>query len=339
MKRAVVLGLLLLWVGVALAVKDCPACGTDNRDDAKFCKSCGTKLPEPEPRNVPSAPRMRADVTVGGGVVSITSEPSGAVVEIDGTERGRTPLDVTGLGSGRHSVTVSRPGYRDYSSFFVIAVQAGTVVVTTEPVGAQVWVDGEFKGSTTATGLAVSRLAFGTRRIVARMAGHAEAARDVELNSAGPIAVNIRLGAGKGFLSVRSDPQGAEVTANGRRIGATDTIVELLPSRYVLMMTRRGYQDWVGYADVVLAETALVSEKLERLRTRKLPFLIGGAALLAGGGVCEFLAEQKYAAYRGARNQADALRLRESTQAWDTRRNIALGAGAAMVGVYFVVRW
>lgn len=331
--------LLVCCVGIVLAAKTCPSCGTENRDDAKFCKSCGTRLPESEPRYTPSIPRVKADVSVSGSNVTVTSEPSGATVEIDGTVRGQTPLDVSGLQVGRHSIAVSRSGYREYTGTFSISGQVGTLVVTTEPTGAQVWIDGEYRGTSTATGLAVPRLAFGTHRVVARLSGHSDASRDVELSTVGPIAVNLRLGAGKGFLNITTNPSGAEVVANGKRLGQTNATFELLPDRYVLMLNRPGYEDWVGYAQVTVAETSYIRESLVKLKTPKLPLLIAGAALLLGGGACAMMGEQSYASYRSATRPIDVERYRQTTETWDLYRNIALGGGVVLCGSYFVLRW
>lgn len=334
----VVFLLLVLLTGLALA-KTCPSCGVENRDDAQFCKSCGARLPAPVERSAPSPPRVRAEVNVTGSTVSITSEPSGATVYIDGTSRGTTPLELTGLSPGRHEITVSRSGYRDYSSTFTISGSIGTIIVTTEPVGAEIWVDGEFRGNTTANGLTVPRLSFGSHRIVARMSGFAEASRDLNLSSAGPVPVHLRLGQGRGYLRIESEPPQATVLANGRRLGLTNSTFELAPNRYVLTLQRRGYQDWIGYADVVIGETAYVSEQLIRAPGRKLPFLVAGGLGIVAAGFGALRGETEYSKYRSATNASDAERFRKSTQQWDTFRNVALATGAAFCTVYFVVRW
>lgn len=338
--RVLCAGLLLLVLLTGLAIaKTCPSCGTENRDDAQFCKSCGARLPAPVERSAPAIPRVRAEVTVSGSTVSITSEPSGATVYIDGVSRGTTPLELTGLNPGRHEITVSRSGYRDYSSTFTISGSAGTILVTTEPVGAEIWVDGEFRGNTTANGLTIPRLSFGSHSVVARLSGFAEARRDLNLSSAGPIPVHLRLGQGRGYLRIESEPPRAMVVANGRRLGLTNATFELAPNRYVLTLQRRGYQDWLGYADVVVGETAYITEQLIRAPGRKLPFLVAGGLGIVAAGFGALRGEAEYASYRKATNAADAQKYRQATQQWDTFRNVALGVGTAMCTVYFVVRW
>jgi len=341
--RAVVL-LLLVCVGVALAVKTCPKCGTANPDEANFCKSCGAKLPEPEPRfERPPQPRVKVEVMVAAGVVTVVSEPADAAVTIDGQSWGRTPIDVKGLAPGRHELTVSKAGYRDYNGTFMIAARQGTVVVTTEPVGAEVLLDGVFRGVTGQTGLVLAPVSFGQHTVQARLAGYQEATKTVDVNTTGPIGVFIRLTTGKGYLHVRTQgphgPIAAAVTANGQQLGKSELVAELIPNRYVVMVTQRGFQDWTGYAQVAAGETTQVTATLERLKTVKPPILVLGGAVLAGGIWAGVQGELTYARYRTTTEPADAETLRRSTQQWDMFRNVGVGAGAALIGLFFVLRW
>lgn len=335
-----VLALLGLCVGVALAEKACPQCGTRNRDDARFCKSCGTRLPEPEPeRYVPPTPRVRAEVAVSAGAVTITSEPSGAKVVVDGIERGTTPVEIRGLAAGRHELELTRSGYRAYSGSFSVAGVQATLIVTTDPVGADVWLDGEYRGRSTATGLAIARVPEGSHVLRARLAGYSEATKSVEVEGSGPLAVSLRLGPGRGFLSVVSTPAGAAVVANGKPLGETNLVAELAPQRYVLQMTKPGYQEWVGYADVAYAETAFVSQGLEKLARRRWPVLVAGSVFAASAGGAALMAEQAYGKYGDAQTRTEAEQYRKETQLWDNVRNIAASAGGLTLGLYFVLRW
>ncbi len=328
---------LVLVVGVVWAEKICPSCGTSNRDDAKFCKKCGARLPEPEAR--PSLPRLRVDVAVSGNTAKITSEPSGALVLIDGAERGRTPVEVSDLAPGRHELEVRYSGYRTYYGGFNISARLATLVITSDPPGADIWVDGLYKGKTTETGLVVSRVPFGQRAILARFAGYEDGSKLVEVNDVGPIGVLLKLGKGRGFLSVQTKPAGARVLANGREIGTSPLLVGLAPDRYVLGIFKPGYEDWLGYADVQVGDTAYVSQTLSRLPRRRLPILIAGAAVLAGGGFAGIMAEKSYTLYKQAATKEEAIDYRRQTEKWDLLRNIGVGAGAIGIGAYFVVRW
>ncbi|MDI9633542.1 MAG: PEGA domain-containing protein [Methanolinea sp.] len=70
------------------------------------------------------------------GTLSVISDPPGARVLVDGAERGVTPLSVTGLAAGPHSVRIAGAGYQEYvSSVDVIAGETATVQVSLVPVG------------------------------------------------------------------------------------------------------------------------------------------------------------------------------------------------------------
>jgi hypothetical protein len=110
----IILGLAFLG-GVALkrqqVATDSPAVGSPGQD--------GTAAPEPatgvaapavvEPAT-PSSPR--ATQAAGGGILRITTVPSGAQVELDGVTVGVTSLTLRGVAPGRRTVRVSRNGFK-----------------------------------------------------------------------------------------------------------------------------------------------------------------------------------------------------------------------------------
>ncbi len=328
---------ILLLITVAWAEKICPNCGTTNRDDARFCKKCGARLPEPESR--PSLPRLRVNTSVEGNSVIITSEPSGATVRIDDVERGKTPLTITELAPGRHELEVRLAGYQTYYSSFNITARLATLVVTSDPTGADIYLDGVHKGKTTETGLTISRVPFGSHSISARLTGYQEATKLVEVRESGPIGILIKLGTSRGFLSVTTRPAGADVIANGRKLGTTPLVTALAPDRYALTLSKPGYEDWLGYVNIGYGETTAVNQTLSRLPQRQLSILLTGIVLTAGGALSALMGEKSYAAYQQATTTQEAIRLRQETERWDMFRNIGFGAGAGCIGLYFVIRW
>jgi hypothetical protein len=282
---------------------------------------------------------VAGSVSVSGSVVNITSEPSGATVTVDGRNRGKTPLELSDLGPGRHEVELARSGYRPFYGDFTIAGLYGSIVVTTEPVGAEVLLDGESKGRTADGGLALTRVPYGRRTITTRLPGYNDVVKTVDLNTPGPIGVTSRLGYGKGFLRVVSEPAGVNLFVNSQSTGKTPYAAELVPARYTLTMSRRGYYDWAGYADVQYSESILVRAVLDRIQTRKLPFLILAIAGLGAGAGSAVMGESEYAKYKAATAPEDANRLHRSTETWDVRRDIAIGVGALLTGLYVAVKW
>jgi hypothetical protein len=336
----VILLLVVLAVsaGVVFAAKTCPSCGTANKDSDKFCKSCGAKLPEASAAE-PTTPRVTGKVLVNGPVVRITSQPSGAGVSVDGRNRGKTPLQLNDLESGRHEVALTRSGYRPYYGEFTIAGLFGSLVVTTDPVGAEVLLNGQSRGTAPDGGLVLARVAYGRHEVTARLKGYNDAVKTVSLRTAGPLGVTCRLGYGKGWLVVKSDPPGASLAVNDKTAGKTPYVAELEPDRYALSLLRAGYYDWTGDARVQFAESTTVRAILDRRETRKLPFLVTAIVGLGAGAASTFKGQSEYAKYQAASTRADAERYHRSTATWDLTRNLALGAGVVLGVAYGVLKW
>ena len=60
------------------------------------------------------------------GSISVTSVPTGAAITLDGESRGVTPVTLSGILEGTHSITLKKSGYVDYTG--TIVVKAGQTV-------------------------------------------------------------------------------------------------------------------------------------------------------------------------------------------------------------------
>jgi formylglycine-generating enzyme required for sulfatase activity len=107
-----------------------------------------------QPQQLPDVTLTQAD-----GRLEVASSPSEATVNVDGEFRGRTPLAIR-LSPGRtHRLALSKPGYETATRDLTVAAdsgrrlqidltpQYGDVEVTSTPP-AEVWIDGERRGST-----------------------------------------------------------------------------------------------------------------------------------------------------------------------------------------------
>jgi hypothetical protein len=332
-----VLLVLLLCLAVALAAKTCPSCGTENPDNARFCKKCGTRLPEAPAR--PTLPKLTGTVTVSEGRVTIKSDPTEADAAIDGRPAGKTPLELAELAPGRHQLTLTKAGYRDFQTTFTVTGLYGAFLVTSDPVGAEIILDGVSRGRTTEGGLTLPRLAYGRHAIAARLAGYRDVDKELDLKSPGPIPVNFKLGWGKGFLMAESRPSGASVAAGEQLLGQTPLFIELEPARYTLTLRRPGYHDWVGYTQVQYAETVPVLALLDRIKTRKLPLLLAGAVAGVGAGFAAYRGEAEYRNYQAATTEEESERLKASVQTWDWTRNAGAAAALLSVTLYLTLKW
>jgi PKD repeat protein len=108
-----------------------------------------------------SLPESTIPPSASLGSIAITSSPTGAMVDIDGTHRGTTPVILPEIPTGNHLVTLSFKGYDDWNHTISVgsgqmaAINAeleatkeitGSLAVITDPPGADVSIDGNFKG-------------------------------------------------------------------------------------------------------------------------------------------------------------------------------------------------
>jgi hypothetical protein len=171
---------------------------------------------------LPAAPRL--------GSLRVETTPPGADVLLDGTARGKTPLDLAGVEPGEHEVTLMGGGGRHTERVTVTAggtsslvvpletadpIQAGWLTVVS-PVELQLLEDGRLVGS--------SRM----ERVMLRAGEHRLRLVNAPLGFESEAAVRVRAGevtrhevvVPHGTVSVNAVPW-AEVFLDGRRVGET----------------------------------------------------------------------------------------------------------------------
>ena len=175
------------------------------------------------------------------GSVTVTSEPAGSPVLIDGVERGATPLTVAlspgayridvGTGTQIRTQGVNVTGGGDASVHVELrnapppGVVAGTgsLQITTEPAGARVWVDGEQRG---VAPLTVSNLKVGDHAVTVRSAAGEPVNRTVTVQEGNVasliIALNSSSAFASGWLAISSGVP-LQITEKGALVGTTDS--------------------------------------------------------------------------------------------------------------------
>ncbi len=164
--------------------------------------------------------------------ITFTSEPAGVAVVVDGTRLGATPLTVP-VAAGARRVEWLRAGFRPARTRFEVeagvaqSVAApslvpadGNLVVTSEPEGAAVTVDGVFRGRTP---LELDLGPGEPHRVALSKAGYQSAEREVRLEPAASETIRVELVEEVAELVVTSRPPGAEVMIAGQSRGTTTT--------------------------------------------------------------------------------------------------------------------
>ena len=181
--------------------------------------------------------------------VTVESVPSGAKVLVDGEQAGTTPF-AAALDSGRHVLALEHPAYRRFETPITVkageplrigpvelGLPDGSLVVRTEPAGADVSVAGRYRGRAPLT----LALAPGVpHEVVVSRAGYATATRTVSVTSAERLSLSLALEAILGEVTVRGEPADAELFVNGTSRGAANQTLSLPAAPQAIEVRRAG---------------------------------------------------------------------------------------------------
>jgi formylglycine-generating enzyme required for sulfatase activity len=181
--------------------------------------------------------------------VTVESVPAGARVLVDGQEAGVTPLETT-LDSGRHTLALEHPEYRRFETPITVrsgeplkigpielGLPDGTLVVRTEPAGADVSVAGRYRGRSPVT----LTLAPGVpHELVVARAGHAAVTRTLSVGSGERASLNLDLQAILGEVTVRGEPADAELFVDGKSRGPANQTLSLPAAPHTIEVRKVG---------------------------------------------------------------------------------------------------
>lgn len=185
--------------------------------------------------------------------VRIASNPPGATITVEGKELGSTPMEAE-LIQGDRVVELSLPGYK--TAQVPVAVTAGVTLVlapidlsaadgivrvTTQPEGASVTVDGEFRGQAP---LEVEITPDTQHRLRFFKDGYSSAERSIELSPGAESDMNITLDAVFGRVRISSSPANAQVFIDGRLAGTTGETYTLPARNHKILVRKPGYEDY-----------------------------------------------------------------------------------------------
>jgi len=194
------------------------------------------------------------------GTVNVTSDPSGAQVRLDNVAKGTTPLEITDVSVGVHTIRVEMTGYEPFISpievnagqtTYVTAdldpippppVTKGNLSVISTPSGASVILNGTPKGPTP---LLINDVTAGGYTLRVESAGYTPREEDIIVTAGLTTYINwtlIPIPITNGTVSVQSTPSGASVTLNGTPKGPTPLLInDVTAGGYTLRVESAGY--------------------------------------------------------------------------------------------------
>ncbi|WP_457637788.1 PEGA domain-containing protein [Oceanithermus sp.] len=221
------------------------------------------------------SPRLARVVTTGN--LSVNSLPQGAEVYVDGSYRGRTPLNVS-LNEGTYDVELRLPGYETYVARVRVrsgktsrlaprlqpVVTTGTLEIYSTPSGAEAYVDGVFSGYTPVT----VNLDAGSHEVEVKMGGYGAYRTRVSVQPGSSVRVNARLAPAKATLDLYLNTN-AEVFLDGYPLGTTKDghlTVKVDPGDRELVLIATGYHAYVKTIHLAPGSYSRISVQLSRIR-------------------------------------------------------------------------
>ncbi|MCK9631098.1 MAG: PEGA domain-containing protein [Methanoregula sp.] len=255
----------------------------------------------------PSPPAPRST-----GTVSVSSNPSGALIYVDGSYQGKTPMTVT-LYPGSHMFRLSLAGYTDYTSTLYVNANSnqnlnadltpavyGTAQVTSLP-GASVFIDSNSQGKIPSSGtLTIHNVANGNRLFKVTAPGYNDWLNTVYIqpNVVTPInAVLTQIGTNPtpvpatGGIEIVSTPTGAEIYVDNLFKGYTpSTLTGIAAGEHQVLLKYTGYIDYTQAVTVNAGQTTPLAINMQSAPTPtpasapSLAIFIGGIVMAAGIG-------------------------------------------------------
>lgn len=152
-------------------------------------------------------------VLTGTGSLLVTSSPPGASVNLDGGDKGTTPVTIPQVKAGSHTLTLKKPGYEDAVRTVMVSGGAeaqvavtlvlqgqqasgtgtgtGTLIVRSTPEGASVYLNGEKLGTTPVT---VRNVKAGTHRFLLTLQGYNDNSQTIEISSGSDKEISVDFG-------------------------------------------------------------------------------------------------------------------------------------------------
>lgn len=246
-------------------------------------------------------PNVSANVGGDTATIHITSSPSGANVYDSGEYKGTTPCDIYVYTTGtpvNHNIVVSKSGYYDYhetiyppSSNDYISVNAiltpisqqGYLNIQSSPSGANIYIDGSYRGTTSA----VITLDSGTHNVRLEKPGYETwyGTATVYTDQTQYLSPSLSPTDSYGHIHVSSTPSGADIYIDGYYKDTTPATISVNPGSHTVRVVLAGYDTYSQNVILSSGETAYLNADLSHSTDAylKISSNPGGASVYVDG--------------------------------------------------------
>jgi hypothetical protein len=188
------------------------------------------------------------------GSISIKSEPSNATILVNGNNVGSTPDTIINLKPGEHQVEVRMDGLDNWSDSVEVTAGkestvtallqkiTGSISITSTPVKAGIYIDGEEVGITPAK---LPSIPVGTHEIEVKIDGHEDWKKSIVIKKEKEMSLNAVLQLNIGSISIESYPENAIINLDGKDVGkAPKRLTDIIAGTHEVEVLLDGYVTW-----------------------------------------------------------------------------------------------
>ena len=222
--------------------------------------------------------------------LAVESEPIGAIVAVDGKDKGRTPW-VAPLSAGPHQLVLKMEGHREVGTDFTMPKDrdlsikldlpvAGTsgshLTLTSQPNGATVQIDGKELGITPWSG----EMKPGNHKVGISSKGFLKEERVVPIqpNRDADVTFALNREPGPGRLHVETEPPEAVVSIDGKQVGTAPFTGDVSPGDHELEVTNEGYKTVAQQLNLEAGQQLSLKLALQQAQAGQVPPLIAVAS-------------------------------------------------------------
>ncbi|WP_094227363.1 PEGA domain-containing protein [Methanolobus psychrotolerans] len=209
------------------------------------------------------------------GQIAVSTTPPDVDIYLDGKYVGRSPMTISSVMKGKHTVLLKKDGYNDLSTSVDVTADSqsslskelsqktGSVSISTDPRSASISIDGRYTG---VSPLTLDALIPGSHTIALSMNGYRDVSDSFYINAGTSTTYSMVLVKKNGNIDIDSAPSGASVYLAGTYKGVTPMYIENIPPEtYNIRLIKEGYKDLDRTVTVKDGATASVSVSMDRL--------------------------------------------------------------------------
>ncbi len=220
------------------------------------------------------------------GTISISSDPAGSEVLVNGISRGHAPCRIDRIPGGTVTLEIKAVGFESQKREISLAageVQSldiklkplpGTLRVVSIPDNGRVYVNNEYKGQAP---LDLVDIVPGDYRVRVDLPGHEPTARDVKLPKGTSITEEFRLTRNTGRLEIVTAPAAGTILLDGKKVGITITrgidsnavsdpfaVEDIAEGEHEVEIFRKGFANQKRQINLKRGDTLTIQFKLQR---------------------------------------------------------------------------